>query len=109
MKKLRIQDLTPNRHTITAKNLEGSHMKRVRVGTTFCFIAVAGLAFAANASAECTRETLQMLADTYVKAQTAGNATMLPLAAGASYAENDKVMEVGKGVLAGPLKVDFTR
>ena len=34
---------------------------------------------------------------------------MLPLAAGASYAENDKVMDVAKGVLAGPLKIDFTR
>ena len=34
---------------------------------------------------------------------------MLPLAAGSSYAENDKAMDVAKGVLAGPLKVDFTR
>src|SRR6478752_7938745 len=82
---------------------------RVRVAITFCVIALAGLAFASNARAACTRETLQKLADTYVKAQTAGNATMLPLAAGSSYAENDKAMDVAKGVLAGPLKVDFTR
>ena len=34
---------------------------------------------------------------------------MLPLAAGSSYAENDKAMDIAKGVLAGPLKVDFTR
>src|SRR5215831_1623657 len=83
--------------------------ERARVAITFCSIAVAGLAFASNARAECTRETLQKLADTYVKAQTAGNATMLPLAAGSSYAENDKAMDIAKGVLAGPLKVDFTR
>ena len=83
--------------------------ERVRVAITFCVVALAGLAFASNARAECTRETLQKLADTYVKAQTAGNATMLPLAAGSSYAENDKGMDVAKGVLAGPLKVDFTR
>src|SRR6187551_633184 len=83
--------------------------EEVRVAITFCFIALAGLAFASNAGAECTRETLQKLADTYVKAQTAGNATMLPLAAGSSYAENDQPMDVAKGVLAGPLKVDFTR
>lgn len=57
----------------------------------------------------CKRETLQKLADTYVKAQTAGKPGMLPLAKGASYAENDKAMDIGKGVLAGPLKVDFTR
>ncbi len=34
---------------------------------------------------------------------------MVPLAKGASYAENDKAMDIDKGVLAGPLKVDFTR
>ena len=83
--------------------------ERVRVAITFCSIALAGLAFASNARAQCTRETLQKLADAYVKAQTAGNAAMLPLAAGASYAENDKAMDIAKGVLAGPLKVDFTR
>jgi len=75
----------------------------------FCSIVFAGAIFTTNASAACSRETLQKLADTYVKAQTAGNATMLPLAAGSSYAENDKAMDVAKGVLAGPLKIDFTR
>ena len=75
----------------------------------FCSVVIAGVAFAANASAQCSRETLQKLADTYVQAQTAGKATMLPLAANSSYAENDKAMDVTKGVLAGALKVDFTR
>ena len=79
---------------------------RLLIGVT---IVLVGAAFAADASAACTRETLQKVADTYVKAQTAGNAAMLPLAAKATYAENDKVMDVAKGVLAGPLKVDFTR
>ncbi len=74
-----------------------------------CSIVLAGMAFAANARAECSRETLQKLADTYVKAQTAGKATMLPLVANASYAENDKAMDVAKGVLGGALTVDFTR
>ncbi|MEI9889733.1 MAG: hypothetical protein WDN45_02990 [Caulobacteraceae bacterium] len=37
------------------------------------------------------------------------NPPWVPLAKGASYAENDQVMDVGKGVLASPLKVDFTR
>jgi hypothetical protein len=67
------------------------------------------MAFAANASAECSRKTLQKLADTYVKAQTAGDAARVPLAKGASYSENDKPMDVSQGVLARPLKVDFTR
>ena len=72
-------------------------------------IVLAGLAFATNARAECSRETLQQLAAAYVKAQTEGNAGLLPLASGASYAENDQAMAIGSGVLAGPLKVDFTR
>ena len=76
---------------------------------TFCSVALAGMAFAANASAACKRETLQKLADTYVKAQTTGKASLVPLAKGATYAENDKAMDIAKGVLAGPLKVDFTR
>jgi hypothetical protein len=84
-------------------------MKRIRVTIAVCSIVLAGVAFAANASAECSRETLQKVADAYVKAQKAGDATKLPLAAGSSYAENDKVMDVATGVLAGPLKVDFTR
>src|SRR3569623_1155506 len=72
-------------------------------------IVLAGVAFATTAHAECSRATLQKLTATYVKAQTEGKAGMLPLAKGATYAENDKAMDVGKGVLAGPLKGDFTR
>ena len=52
---------------------------------------------------------LRKLTDTYVKAQSTGKPAMLPLAKGASYAENDQAMDIGKGVLAGALKVDFTR
>jgi hypothetical protein len=84
-------------------------MRRIKVIMMSCSIVLAGVAFAANASAQCSRETLQKLADTYVKAQTAGNAGMVPMEKSASYAENDKTMDVTKGVLAGPLKVDFTR
>ncbi|MGZ3276284.1 MAG: hypothetical protein ACXU8Z_21185 [Caulobacteraceae bacterium] len=72
-------------------------------------IVLAGLALATTARAECSRETLRKLADAYVKAQSTGKPAMLPLAKGASYAENDQAMDVGKGVLAGALKVDFTR
>ena len=72
-------------------------------------LALVGVAFATTAHAECSRETLQALAATYVKAQADGNAGMLPLAPGASYAENDQAMNIARGVLAGPLKVDFTR
>jgi hypothetical protein len=83
-------------------------MRKLSIFGTFA-IALAGVTFATSARAECSRDTLQALADTYVKAQTDGRAGMLPLASGASYAENDQAMAIGAGVLAGPLKVDFTR
>jgi hypothetical protein len=95
----------------------------VKVTITSCSIILIGMAVAAcvaggggdtasgtaNARAACSRETLQKLADTYVKAQTAGKAGTVPLAKGAYYGENDKAVDITKGVLAGPLKVDFTR
>jgi hypothetical protein len=77
-----------------------------------CCSLVAGLALAASstaASAACSRDSLQKLADTYVKAQTAGKPASLPLAAGATYAENDKATDISKGVLAQALTIDFTR
>lgn len=72
-------------------------------------LVAAGLAFATTARAECSRATLQKLASAYVEAQTTGKAALLPLARGASYAENNHAMDIGKGMLAGPLRVDFTR
>jgi hypothetical protein len=91
-----------------------------RTTITFCSIALAGMVITAcapssdgvtatNASAECTREMLQNLAETYVSAQKAGTPAALPLAAGATYAENDQAMDPATGVLAEALTVDFTR
>jgi hypothetical protein len=72
-------------------------------------IAAAGLSFASTAQAQCSRAVLEKLSDAYVKAQSDGKAALLPLAKGASYSENNQPMDVGKGILASPLKVDFTR
>jgi hypothetical protein len=83
--------------------------EKIRVATTFCSIVLTSVAFAANASAECSRKELEKLADMYIKAQTSGKASLLPFAKGSSYAENDKAMDVANGVLAGALKIDFTR
>lgn len=86
-------------------------MKRKMTSVTLkvCSITLAGMAFAADASAACSRDMLQGLADTYIQAQAAGNAAALPLAAGASYAENDVAMDIATGVLATALTADFTR
>lgn len=84
--------------------------RRSRLANKFCSIALAGAAFAASASAAgCARETLTKLADTYVKAQAEGKPAMVPLARGAYYGENNVAMDIAKGVLAGPVKIDFTR
>jgi hypothetical protein len=80
-----------------------------RFTITCCSIALAGVVFAVDANAACARETLTKLADTYVKAQTDGKSSMVPLVKGAYYGENDVAMDISKGVLAGPLKIDFTR
>jgi len=67
------------------------------------------MAFSANAWAQCSREMLQELTDTYVEAQSAGDATRLPLAANSYYGENDVPMDVTEGVMTEALTVDFTR
>lgn len=77
--------------------------------TLRCALALAGVAFATTARAECSRALLEGLTDAYVKAQSDGNPALLPLAGGASYAENDQPMAIATGVLAGALTVDFTR
>ena len=83
--------------------------EKARVTFTVCSLVIAGVAFSANANADCSRKALQKLTDAYVKAQTAGDASKLRFAKGGTYGENDKAMDVKQGVLAGPLKVDFTR
>ena len=84
--------------------------EKSRFTIRFCTITFAGLAFATSASAAgCTREALTKLTDTYVKAQTDGKSSMVPLAKGAYYGENDVAMDIAKGVLAGPLKIDLIR
>jgi hypothetical protein len=86
-------------------------MNKKGLGVTIkaCTFAVAGLAFAGNAQADCSRETLQKVADAYISAQKAGKPAQLPFAAGAAYVENDKAADAAGGVLSRALTVDFTR
>lgn len=68
-----------------------------------------GMASATHARAECSRDMLRELAQTYVEAQSTGKPTLLPLAAGSYYSENDVAGDVAGGVLTQALTVDFTR
>lgn len=84
-------------------------IESARATLSICSIIAASLAFPANAQAECSRKNLQKLTDTYIQSQAAGDASKLRFAKGGTYAENDKVTDPKQGVLAGPLKIDFTR
>ena len=81
----------------------------IRVTIKCCSIVLSGTTFSANAWAQCSRDMLQDLADTYIEAQSTGNATLLPLAAESYYGENDLPVDIAEGVLTGALPVDFTR
>lgn len=74
-----------------------------------CTFILAGLAFESSALAQCSRDTLQGLADTYINAQIAGNAAMMPLAESAYYGENDNPMGIAEGMLSEAITPDFTR
>lgn len=93
-------------------------MRREKIKTTIIFgsIVLAGATFAATASAECSRDTLQKLADTYIKAQTSGDPGLIPLATSSEprapkpyYGENDRPVNITEGILAQAIKADFTR
>jgi len=86
-------------------------MKRIttRVVIKYWPIALAGIVFATDASAACSRESLRELTDIYVEAQTTGDATMLPLAASSYYGENDLPRDIAEGILSQAITPDFTR
>jgi hypothetical protein len=92
----------------TASGCSNRPSKLVK-GTLKCSVFLAGIAFATSAQAECSRESLQALADTYVAAQKAGDPAMIPLAERSYYGENDMPVAIAEGVLSDGLTVDFTR
>lgn len=87
----------------------GNHPLSLTRGAIKLSILLAGVASATTARAECNREMLQGLAATYVEAQSSGEPTMLPLAAGSYYGENDVPLNIAEGILSEALTLDFTR
>ncbi|KAF2705721.1 hypothetical protein K504DRAFT_513959 [Pleomassaria siparia CBS 279.74] len=72
-------------------------------------ILLASVGFASRASAECSRTMLQDATASYIKAQGAGNPALLPLAANASYLENDVHLDIKKSTLSKAITIDFDR
>ena len=61
------------------------------------------------AQISCSREGLQRAVDLYIAAQTKGDTTGLPLAAGLGYMENVAPFDINKGLIKTPMKIDHHR
>src|SRR5690606_2486067 len=94
---------------VTSEGKRGIRPSTPASATIKLSLLLAGLTFATSARAECSRDMLRGLTDAYVEAQSTGNPALLPLAAGATYGENDQARDIAGGILATALPVDFTR
>jgi hypothetical protein len=61
------------------------------------------------AQLSCSREGLQQAVDLYIAAQTKGDTSGLPLAAGLGYMENVAPANIDNGLIKTPMKIDFHR
>ena len=61
------------------------------------------------AQVSCSREGLQRAVDLYVAAQTKGDVSGMPLAAGAAYIENIAPASIDKGLIRTAMKIDHHR
>jgi hypothetical protein len=83
-------------------------MKRITL--TWIVLTIALLApTAAFAQISCSREGLQRAVDLYVAAQTKGDPSGMPLAAGLGYMENAAPADMNNGVIKTPMKIDHHR
>jgi len=57
----------------------------------------------------CSRDALKRMTDLYIAAQTKGDTSGLPLAQGHQYMENMTNIDINKGIVKKPLKIDFHR
>lgn len=92
-----------------SKYLQKSLLKSASATIKLSSVLLAGVVCSTNALAECSREMLQELTDTYVEAQSTGNPSMLRLADGSYYGENDLPLDIAEGILSEALTIDFTR
>jgi hypothetical protein len=76
---------------------------------TTCALVGASALVAAPAMAQesCSRETLQAAVDSYIAAQTAGDASRMTLAQGVVYKEQFQPADMAAGIVSRPLAVDF--
>ena len=83
-------------------------MKRI----TLMWIMLTGVLLAPTAGfaqISCSREGLQRAVDLYIAAQTKGDTSGLPLAAGLGYMENVASANINNGLIKTPMKIDHHR
>ena len=85
-------------------------MKRIERAAAAAVVCLALLLPAlARAEVSCTRGGLQEAANLYLAAQTKGDLSGLPLAAGVGYWENIAPADIKQGLINKPMKIDFSR
>ena len=57
----------------------------------------------------CSRDGLKRMTDLYVTAQTKGDISGLPMAQAYHYMENIATIDINKGIIRKPMKIDFHR
>jgi len=62
-----------------------------------------------SAQIACSRDGLQRAVDLYIAAQTAGDTSGLPLAAGVGYEENNAPVSIDSGLIRKAMKIDHHR
>ena len=82
-----------------------------RLALTCCVVLTGALLVPTSGFAQisCTREGLQRAVDLYIDAQTKGDTSGLPLAAGLGYAENTAPADISTGLIKTPMKIDHQR
>ena len=82
----------------------------VSIAILFCSTSIVQAASAsANQAKGCTRAGLQAAVDSYLAAQTAGNASRMPLASKVKYVENMAEIKKERGLWNTPLPIAFHR
>jgi len=83
-------------------------MKRALVSVVMAS-GLLGIAAESGAQARCTRADLQKAVDSYIVAQTKGQASAMSLATPLVYMEQMRAADIATGILKTPLKIDFHR
>ena len=79
------------------------------IRATIMSVLLCAIASVQALAAECTRQTLQSVTDSYVDALRKGSPSLMLLAPQAKYIENRKEVRFGEGIWKAPLPVNFFR